>query len=410
MQEISHPATVLAATAPAPAAVQLSDAPILLELMEPNEATAPQPAFVLRVIHGIASAIGWVFGALWMIVMLAVLATIPVLNLLSLGYLLMVSGRVAQTGRLRDGFIGIRKAAVIGRIVVPSMLFILPIQFLARLRDSAYLIDPQSRAARGWQFTIVILTTLIVLHIIWAVIRGGRLRHFLWPAPIRFVRWLFTPGKYVALRDAVWDFTVSLKLPAYFSLGLRGFLGAMIWLILPVGMMVIATRLPPKPGAILSLLGALDMGVVVLYLPFLQVHFAAENRFAAMFELRRVRQLFTGAPIAFWVALLAVLLFSLPLYLLKIELTPRELAWLPSLVFVVFMFPARLLSGWAVGRARRRDKPPHFIFRWLARFAVLPVVFFYVLFVYLTQYLSWYGAMSLLEQHAFLVPSPMGGF
>ncbi len=36
----------------------------------------------------------WIFGTLTLIVALAVLATIPVLQLLSLGYLLEVSGRV----------------------------------------------------------------------------------------------------------------------------------------------------------------------------------------------------------------------------------------------------------------------------------------------------------------------------
>ena len=33
-------------------------------------------------------------------------------------------------------------------------------------------------------------------------------------------------------------------------------------------------------------------------------------------------------------------------------------------------------------------------------------IFFYVVFVYLTQYLSWNGSRGLLEQHAFLVPTP----
>ena len=39
------------------------------------------------------------------------------------------------------------------------------------------------------------------------------------------------------------------------------------------------------------------------------------------------------------------LTLAIPLYLLKAELIPREVAWLPSLVFVTFMFPARLAVG-----------------------------------------------------------------
>jgi hypothetical protein len=98
------------------------------------------------------------------------------------------------------------------------------------------------------------------------------------------------------------------------------------------------------------------------------------------------------------------------LYLLKIELPPRDLAWLPSLVFVAFILPARLLTGWAVSRGLRHEQPRHAVFRWMGRLAVIPVAIIYVLFVYLTQYVSWNGSVSLLEQHAFLVPAPVIAF
>jgi hypothetical protein len=60
-----------------------------------------------------------------------------------------------------------------------------------------------------------------------------------------------------------------------------------------------------------------------------------------------------------------------------------------------------------VSRARRHEEPRHWFFRWTARLGAIPIVWFYALIVYLTQYLSWHGALSLLEQHAFLVPAPM---
>ena len=104
------------------------------------------------------------------------------------------------------------------------------------------------------------------------------------------------------------------------------------------------------------------------------------------------------------------LAMAIPLYLLKAELIPREAAWLPALFFVTLMFPARLLVGWAVGRAERREQPRIWISRWAARLAALPVVFIYALLVYFTQFTSWYGAWSLYEQHAFLVPVPFLGF
>ena len=58
----------------------------------------------------------------------------------------------------------------------------------------------------------------------------------------------------------------------------------------------------------------------------------------------------------------------------------------------------------AVPRARRRDKPRLFLFRWAARLSTVPE-----LIVYFTQYVSWYGTFSLYEQHAFLVPVPFLG-
>ena len=82
-------------------------------------------------------------------------------------------------------------------------------------------------------------------------------------------------------------------------------------------------------------------------------------------------------------------------------------AQLPSLVFVLFMLPARLLTGWAVGRACRRQLPRHGVFRWGSRLGLVPIALLYAVFVYLTQYLSWNGSWSLLEQHAFLVPAPL---
>lgn len=151
------------------------------------------------------------------------------------------------------------------------------------------------------------------------------------------------------------------------------------------------------------------MATVLLYLPFVQTHFAAENRFVAFFEWRRVRAMFRRAPWAFWCALLITLLFALPLYLFKIEIIPREALWLPGLVFVSFIFPARLLTGWAVGLANRREAPRHFVFRWTARLAAAPVVIVFTFILFMTQYVSWYGAWSLFEQHAFLTPAPFLG-
>src|SRR3954447_17784896 len=63
-----------------------------------------RPGLVRRIGRGIASACDWVFGAVTLVVALAVLAAVPVVQLLSFGYFLEAAGRVARTGRLRDGW------------------------------------------------------------------------------------------------------------------------------------------------------------------------------------------------------------------------------------------------------------------------------------------------------------------
>jgi hypothetical protein len=344
----------------------------------------------------------WWFGVVALIIGLSVLAATPILQFLSLGYLLEASGRIARSGRLRDGFIGVRLAARAGSIALGIWLVMLPLRLIASLAHSARIIDPDGVVARRWNIALVVLTVLTGMHIIVALSRGGRLRYFFWPFNlIWLVRRLWRGGYYAEARDAVWEFTVALRLPYYLWLGVRGFAGAMAWLVLPVTLLAFGTKLP-----ILDLPGTLLLWLVLLYVPFLQAHFAAENRFRACFELGAVRAQFKRAPWAFAFAFVVTLLFAVPLYLLKIEMVPREAAWLPSLVFIVFMFPARLLTGWALGRARHRATPRHWFFRWTGRLSMLPVAAFYVLIVFLSQFISWHGVWSLYEQHAFLLPVP----
>lgn len=368
---------------------------------------APSPVVKRGFFQRVASALDWLFGLVALTALLAACSVIPVLNFLSLGYLLHVSGRVVRTGRIRDGFIGMRKASVLGSIAAGTWLVAWPARLVSGFWKDAEIIAPGSSISTLWHVGLILVTALTLLHIAWACLRGGKLRHFLWPQPRRFLRWLKAPGKFAGLQGLITDYILGLRLPFYFWLGLRGFVGALAWLILPVGILLAATRAPLGGSILLSLLGGFLLLLVAVHLPFLQAHFAQTDRFSALFELREVRRLFLRAPLAFWFALLITLLFAVPLYLLKIELTPRELAWLPSLLFVVFIFPARILTGWAMSRALRHEQPRHWFPRWLARLGIVPIALAYTLVVYFTPYLSWNGAMSLLEQHAFLVPAPL---
>ncbi len=411
----------------------------------------------------VCSVVEWCFGVACVLVALAILASIPIIQFFSLGYLLEASGRVSRSGKLRDGLIGVRPAARLGSLFLGTWMVLLPAQFAAEMLASARLIDPESDVVTGWRIGLFVITGLVVAHTLLAWYCGGKLRHFFWPvlAPLFFLTWSirrlvasqalrpligplvgrisprllsdlttvpaltswFPPaiflagvrrGKLIApARDAVWEFAVGLRPQYYFWLGFRGFAGAVIWLFIPIMMMMATTSLELKDadaaqglGALAGFAGSVLLAGVLLYLPFLQAHFAAERRFRAFFEIGRVRQLFRRAPIALTCGLLVTLAFALPLYLLKIETVPSELLWALSLVFVVFGLPARLIMGWAMGRARRRESPRHVLVRWLASVAELPIVGFYVFFVFFTQYYVWNGSASLLEQHAFLPPVP----
>jgi hypothetical protein len=362
--------------------------------------------WVRRVAAAIGSASEWVFGALALGLGLALLAATPVAQFLSLGYLLEAEGRVARSGRLRDGLVGVRRAARVGSMVLGAWLWLLPVRLAASLARSAELIDPGGAIARLWRVGLIALIVLTVMHIAIACARGGRFRDFLWPPadPVWLVRRL-RRGRFLAdARDAVWEFVLALRLPAYFRLGLLGYVGTLAWLVVPVTLMALGRRLPP-----LIVVGGLLLAVVALVLPFLQAHFAAEGRLAALFEYRVVRQRFRSAPWAFALTLLLSAVLAVPLYLLKVEMIPRETVWLPSLVFLAFIFPTRVLTGWAYARAARRERPRHWAFVALGRLVMLPTAAFYAFFVFLSQYTAWYGIGSLYEQHAFLLPAPFLG-
>jgi len=394
---------------PPPLPARQSEPPPLPADDQPAEPKKPFGFFDL--VRTVFSAVGWLFGLASLLVVLAALAAIPVLQFLSLGYMLEAAARVARTGKLRNGFIGIRLLGRVGGAVAASWLLVLPIRFLADVARSAEIIDPDGKSAAQWRFAAYAVAAVTMFHISMAVARGGKVRYFLWP--FNFVNVLirvFRGGAYAAARDTTWDTVMSLRLPHYFWLGFRGFVGALVWLLIPVSMLAVGHAtfgLAP----VIGFFGGVGLAVVLLYLPLLQLRLATENRFRAAFEWLAVRRTYARAPWAITFAFIITLAFALPLYLLKIEVVPDEAQWLPALIFMAFIFPARLLMGWAVGRANRRSEYQyrHWFFRVTGKLPLLPVAGFYVLIVFFSQYTSWNGVLSLYEQHAFLLPVPFFG-
>ena len=178
----------------------------------------------------------------------------------------------------------------------------------------------------------------------------------------------------------------------------------MLWLVVPTTLLILGRWAPP-----VGLLGAGMLVGVATTLPFLQVRFALNGRFGAFGDTRAVRERFGRAPWAFAFAFLVTVLAAVPLYLLKVEMMPPEVAGLSSILFVASLFPARVACGWAYARGDRRAAPRHWSSRWLARAGLLAAGVAYVGIVFLTQATSWRGAWSLYEQHAFMIPVPFLG-
>src|SRR5262249_1500401 len=140
--------------------------------------------------------------------------------------------------------------------------------------EAARIIDPNGQAVRRWEGMLALLAVVYALHVAAALLRGGRLRHFANPLNIPWlVLRIIRGGAFTDARDRLWVAVLRLPLPYSFWLGLRGFLGALAWLLLPLLLLAQGHH-----NAGLGLFGGLLLAAVVLYLPFVQTRFARSNR------------------------------------------------------------------------------------------------------------------------------------
>lgn len=379
---------------------------------EPANSTGRRTWFS-RVLGFVVVVTRTLFQLASLVALLAFLAAIPLFQLIAFGYLLDVAGRLTRGGTLKESLHGLDRVGRIGLAVVGLFIASLPVQLLVHWESVAAVIDPGSVQSTRLRALAIVCAVLATGWLLWVWGRGGALKHYLWPEPKRFLRQAWRLSTWSSMPDRLWEFTVSLELPRLFWLGARCFVGTLVWLV-PAMIIILANREGTTPLA--GLVGGaslLALGVVLFYLPMLQAHFAAENRLRALYEVRAVRQCFLSAPWA-WLAAMccSLVLMPIPLYLLKIEATPQEVVWLPSLVFVAFMLPARITAGLALRRGRRRAVRQGFwpgCSRWLVRVLMVAVVGVYLLFLNLSQYTSWEGLQTWVQQHAILVPVPFVG-
>ncbi len=395
------------------AAVEEDSEPVIGRLVEHPTATAvtkPRRGIVRRTLGWAAWLVRGSFCIVSLVVLLAVLTAIPILQLIAFGYLLDVAGRLVNGVKLSDSLANLREAGMIGMAASAVFLASLPTQLLVHWESVAYLINPGSGQATWLRVLAIASAAFATAYLLWAWVRGGRLRHYLWPQPKRFFREGWRLSTWTNAPDQLWEFTTSLQLPRLFWLGARGAIGTLIWLI--PAMVIIAAFRNGETGlaGVVGFMALLLLGISLLYLPMLQAHFAAENRLSALFEVRTIRRDFRRAPWAWLSAMvIGLVLMPIPLYLLKIEATQSEVMWAPCLFFVAFILPARIAEGLALRRARRRAEPTGrwaWFSRWMVRLLMPAVVGVYLLFVYVSQYISWDGLDTWVQQHAILIPVP----
>jgi hypothetical protein len=374
----------------------------------PFHSLPPCPHLLRHPLRALRWGSSLVFGLASLFLLLAVLAAIPLVNFVALGYLLEAEGRVARTGKLRYSFPLLPLAPRLGSIALGVWLWLWPVRWMTDAAADAQLIAPGTSVAAGWRIAKLAVTTAIAVHLILALARGGGFGCFF--RPIKNVRWLIgqlRAGTYFETAStAVREFLAALKLRHHFWLGLRGFCGAFLWLFLPTALFA-AMQSTQKPGQVLlTLIGGAALMAALSWTPFLQAHFAAENRFSAFRELGRVRELYRRSPIAFFLAIVVLYAWSLPLYLTKVAVPPRDALWMITPIFIATIYPARMFVGWSYARAVRKERAAWRLVRWPLWLLLAPLLGVYLFLLFFTPAIGAYGRRVLFEHPGVLLPSP----
>ncbi|MEK6260339.1 MAG: DUF4013 domain-containing protein [Planctomycetota bacterium] len=373
------------------------------------ESLPPFPHPLRKPFHAAYWLFELAFGVVSLFALLAFLAAIPIANFLALGYLLDAEGRVARTGKLRYAMPLLPLAPKLGGIALGTWCWWWVVRLVSDAASDAALIAPGSGIAIAWRIFLTVLTVGVSIHLVLAIARGGRLGLFFWPTPLNGV-WLWKQlrrGDYAdRAGNAVRDFIAALRLRHHFWLGLRGFAGAFAWLFIPTALFA-ALNDTSKPGqVILTLLGGFLLVLTLSWVPFLQARFAAENRLSAMLELGTIRELFRRAPIVWFLAVVVLYALALPLYLFKLFEVPQDMGWMLTPIFIVSIYPAKILIGWAYSRAANKTRRGWLIVRWVCRLALLPLLGSYVFLLFFTPAVGAAGRAILFQHHAVLLPWP----
>jgi hypothetical protein len=349
-----------------------------------------------------------VAGIASLMAVLSVLAAIPLLNIVALGAMLEAEGRVVRSGRLRDALPFAGLLPRIGGIALGTAFWIAVVLVVAEAASDAALVAPDGGAAVAWARARTATAIFVAVHVVLAIHAGGGFASFFRPwRNLRLVLAAIRAGTAWSASAAALERGLDAVRPlGLFWLGLRGFAGALVWLVVPT-ILFSSLRHTRRPGEVLAMLaGALGLVVVLSWVPFLQARFAATGRFAEFRDWRGVRELYRRAPVAMLTAVVVLYGLSLPLYLFKVLVPPRDALPLITPVFAVTILPARVLVGWATARALRAEKRAWLVVRLAASATLLGLLAVYLAVLFFMPAIGAFGRRVLFEHHALLLPTP----
>jgi hypothetical protein len=297
-------------------------------------------------------------GTVTLLAVLTILSILPLLNFLALGYLLEAERRVAASGKLRHGVPLLPAARRIGSIAIGTLICLAPVMLLSEFVSEARLIAPTGTATMVWTAALGILSIIAGTHLVLALLRGGNLIYF--ARPLNNLRWIrknYQAGDCWSHIDREWSVLLAVLRPIHhFRLGLGGFLGTWVWLVLPTALFGAGWYSGSTWYKVLTLASGACLIPVLAWAPFLQVRMAVEDRWTAIFEVRAIRKLFRHAPLSWLFAIALLYALSIPLFLYSLHLRLRvpfhlEIWWDLALVSIVCTLPARIALGWAYHRA-----------------------------------------------------------
>ena len=248
-----------------------------------------------RLGRGLASGVEWFFGLLSLLLGLATLAALPVIQVVTLGYFLESSARVARTGRLRDGLIGVRKAARIGGLAAAIWVALIPAWLVGSYARAAALIDPDGPTARHWQIgqLVAILVSFFYVAVSCTEAADSAIFSGL--------------GASVLARSALagwgplWGDTRRALAICLESARALLFSSGTGWLR-GNARLARGSRGPDHVDPPLSPAGAVGvilLALIVPFLPFLQVRYAVEGHVSALFSRRAIRDRFHRVAVGF---------------------------------------------------------------------------------------------------------------